>query len=995
MLADARPGEGGYALRRSIPGHEVRGDHADGSTWGRELGRSLAAALLYLAVGAAVLHPALGGDRVLSAAAGVVCDGPFPAALCERAVDGVPCLTDSAQCFVPWLRFAADALATDGHLPLWKDTAGTGAPLLGNGQSAMFFPTNLLAILLGAPAAIVGVQVLLKLAGGAFCAWLLARHLGLSMLASLLCGLVFGFGGFQVVWFLHPQTNVSLLLPLLVLAADRLVLAPSLRRAALLALVAGLQHLGGHPETAFHCQVATLLLGAARALSLRAAGGPGAARRLSWLVGGLLLGALVGAVQTLPLLEYLSQSASLAGRTATAPEEQPFEPLAAVGFVLAVLVAVVALRRLARDGRTAAYGALLFVATALGLVVGLAAGLRPTFMMPLACDWLGTPRSFLGTHLYHEENGAFAGAALPLAALGLLAGRPRGAVKVAGWTLGLGLLAGFHAPVLSQALEALPLFRVAMNARLQLLALLALAVLAGLGLDALRHAALGARDRFRLALLVLVPSLAAVTALVVGVRLGLVAGGDVPGRPEGTTLVDAQALAPALADPLLAGALAASPLAEVERAEPCRVFHGWVRLDQPPLEIRVLYGIAGGSAPAVWSEALPVEGAATNGSTRLYVLRVAVPERELLPGGSGLRVWAALPDGSCAVSGLLAGPDSPGAWPPFPAQPAPGGTTTRVLLLSALVLALLVLAPGPARPRATTLLGAALPLLVAASLLPMLAGFIPLLPRELCYPPSPVLDTLRAARPDGRVLSMTAWELMPEVATHYGVADLRSYDGLDPARVARLVDVALDRRGEAARRGVPAIDYALLGLMSIRDIANLDLPPPGFTPIPAPPGIDTFPIVENPFFLPRARLVSGAVVEPDDERALALLRAPDFPRDRSLVLASGSPAAPAAADPSAGSARIVESRPDRVRVDIAPAAPGFLILSDTFFPGWTASVDGQPREILRANVAFRAVPVTPADHSVEFRYAPLSFRLGGIASLVASLIVLGFALTRR
>ena len=969
----------------------MRGDHADGSTWGRELVLSLAAALLYLAVGAAVLHQALGGERVLSAAAGVVQQGPFPAELRERAVDGVHCLSDSAQCFAPWLRFAADALATDGHLPLWKDTAGTGAPLLGNGQSAMFFPTNLLAIVLGAPAAIVGVQVLLKLAGGAFCAWLLARHLGLSVLASLLCGLVFGFGGFQVVWFLHQQTNVSLLLPLLVLAADRLVLAPSLRRSAALALVAGLQHLGGHPETALHCQVATLALGAARAVSLRTAGGPTVPRRLLWLVAGLGLGALVGAVQTLPLLEYVAQSASLAGRTETAPEGQPIDALAAVAFAFALLVALVALRRLARDRRTAPYALLLFVATALGLVAGLAAGLRPTFVAPLSCDWLGTPRSFLGFSVYLEENGAFAGAALPLAALGVLAGQPRGLARVAGWTLGLGLLAGYHAPLLSQALEALPLFRVAMNSRLQLLALLALAVLAGCGLDALLHAARPARERVRLALLVLVPSLAAVAALAIGARLGLVSGGDLPARPEGATLVAAQALSPVAADPLLAEALAASPLAGVERAEPCRVFRGWVRLHRPPLEIRVVYGSAGGSAPAVWREAPPIEGAtASDTGDRLYVLRAAVPERELLPGGWGLRVWAALSDGSSAASGLLAGPESPAALLPFPAQPTPGGSTTRVLLLSLLVLVLLVLAP--ARPPQTAILRVSLPLLVAFSLLPLLAGLIPLLPREFCYPPSPVFDTLRAARPDGRVLSLTTWELLPEVATFYGVADLRSYDGLDPARVLRLVDAALGRRGEAARRGAPAIDYPLLGLMSVRYIANLDAPPPGFAPLPAPPGIDTFPIVENPWFLPRARLVSGAVVEPDDERALALLRAPDFARERTVVLATGpsQPAAPGAA----GDARIVESRPDRVRVAIAPTVPGFLILSDTFFPGWTVTVDGQPRDILRANVAFRAVPVSPGEHAVEFSYQPLSFRIGGVVSILAVLVAV-VGVTRR
>ena len=152
------------------------------------------------------------------------------------------------------------------------------------------------------------------------------------------------------------------------------------------------------------------------------------------------------------------------------------------------------------------------------------------------------------------------------------------------------------------------------------------------------------------------------------------------------------------------------------------------------------------------------------------------------------------------------------------------------------------------------------------------------------------------------------------------------------------------------------------------------------------------PIVENPFFLPRARLVSGAVVEPDDERALALLRAPDFARSQSIVLASGAPSSPAS--PAPGTARIVESRPDRVRVEIDPTAPGFLILSDTFFPGWAATVDGQPRSILRANVAFRAVPVAPGEHEVEFRYAPLSFRIGVTLSLAALVIAIGF-LTRR
>ena len=78
--------------------------------------------------------------------------------------------------------------------------------------------------------------------------------------------------------------------------------------------------------------------------------------------------------------------------------------------------------------------------------------------------------------------------------------------------------------------------------------------------------------------------------------------------------------------------------------------------------------------------------------------------------------------------------------------------------------------------------------------------------------------------------------------------------------------------------------------------------------------------------------------------------------------------------------------------------PCWLVLADTFFPGWTVTVDGEPRSIARANTAFRAVAVGPGDQVVEFRYEPLSFRLGLIVSAGAALALLavgGAALVRR
>jgi uncharacterized membrane protein YfhO len=53
-----------------------------------------------------------------------------------------------------------------------------------------------------------------------------------------------------------------------------------------------------------------------------------------------------------------------------------------------------------------------------------------------------------------------------------------------------------------------------------------------------------------------------------------------------------------------------------------------------------------------------------------------------------------------------------------------------------------------------------------------------------------------------------------------------------------------------------------------------------------------------------------------------------------------------------------------------------LVLSDTYFPGWKAFVDGKETKIYRADYAFRAIPLKAGTHRVEFIYDPISFKLG-------------------
>lgn len=86
-------------------------------------------------------------------------------------------------------------------------------------------------------------------------------------------------------------------------------------------------------------------------------------------------------------------------------------------------------------------------------------------------------------------------------------------------------------------------------------------------------------------------------------------------------------------------------------------------------------------------------------------------------------------------------------------------------------------------------------------------------------------------------------------------------------------------------------------------------------------------------------------------------------------------------------AQITEYTPDRVAIDVHLPHPGYLVLSDMWYPGWQATDNSQPVPILRANLAFRAVPLAAGDHHVLMRYTPILQRAASAISLVTLLSV--------
>jgi hypothetical protein len=151
---------------------------------------------------------------------------------------------------------------------------------------------------------------------------------------------------------------------------------------------------------------------------------------------------------------------------------------------------------------------------------------------------------------------------------------------------------------------------------------------------------------------------------------------------------------------------------------------------------------------------------------------------------------------------------------------------------------------------------------------------------------------------------------------------------------------------------------------------------------------DPIRVFKVPDPLPRA-YVAGRAMVADGEAALEEIADPAFEPGSTVLLAGGDTAGLPAGSPFGGQGRIVEMKPDRVRVEATLPAPGFLVLVDAYDPGWRVSVDGGDGELLRANLAFRAVRVPAGTHRVEFVYRPTAV-IAGLAVSATSLLLAAF-----
>ena len=178
----------------------------------------------------------------------------------------------------------------------------------------------------------------------------------------------------------------------------------------------------------------------------------------------------------------------------------------------------------------------------------------------------------------------------------------------------------------------------------------------------------------------------------------------------------------------------------------------------------------------------------------------------------------------------------------------------------------------------------------------------------------------------------------------------------------------------------------LLNLMNVKYVLwSEELDCPGYELIRK----DNLFLYKNTNCLPRALLVKNHEVMHDEGAFSKTLQSRDFNPSETVLLNREPDKFSLAGETEnllKDSVNISEYKNNMITADIKSSRSQFLVLSETYYPGWKAYIDGTEATLYEANFAFRAVAVPAGRHKVVLKYEPLSFMLGACISIAAFVV---------
>jgi len=261
---------------------------------------------------------------------------------------------------------------------------------------------------------------------------------------------------------------------------------------------------------------------------------------------------------------------------------------------------------------------------------------------------------------------------------------------------------------------------------------------------------------------------------------------------------------------------------------------------------------------------------------------------------------------------------------------------------------------------------------------------------EELYRSTPVVDFLRQS--EGRFLSRHPDLVPAHLVGKYHLQNLLGYGSSRIIFFDRFLDEGLGIIDDVHKKvkwgqlivpvGSLETDYIakLLGMAGVRFIVSDELVKNiDFVFVDT---IDGAFVYENVRALPKAYIVYRAVRSDD---AFSLVRKDSFDPNMTVILERG---VIGGMPKGAYRVEVVEGSPERMRIEAMLDKPGYLVLTESYFPGWKAFDNGREIEILLANGFQRAVWLDAGEHEVIFKYSPKYFTASIIVSGIALLLFL-------
>jgi hypothetical protein len=281
--------------------------------------------------------------------------------------------------------------------------------------------------------------------------------------------------------------------------------------------------------------------------------------------------------------------------------------------------------------------------------------------------------------------------------------------------------------------------------------------------------------------------------------------------------------------------------------------------------------------------------------------------------------------------------------------------------------------------------------------------FLPFSPKNTVLPSNQIITYLTDIKTYDRVYGVGEAMMTTNLATYFRLYDPQYYHPLYITRYGELTGYAnTGIYGQGVIRGDAIINASptesaeetfrrnrLLSILGVKYVVynnakiqqSIQKPLTQFTD-------QTNSIVENTDAVPRATIVTNTVFATNPSTLLSTLFNPDFNPITTVVLEK-DPKIASASSTGKGTAAIKQYSENEILIDTQTNTSGILVLSDNYYPGWHAYVDGKITEILRANYSFRAVVIPTGTHKVRFAYEPDSVKIGILVSSISLLLLIG------